>query len=188
MTINDIITDVMKAEGWDKFTNDPADKGGPTKWGITKRAWEDYTGRQCTERDIMAITEGEARKFYRILYVEDPNFHKLPTLLRPLMVDCGVHHGVSRASKWLQKAVGVPEDGVVGPQTLAAVNGALAWDPDFGDVALYSRIVAYRVRLFGVIVSRDPTQARFISGWNNRAAKWLLRLSNHTIAEDPLTA
>jgi len=42
--------------------------------------------------------------------------------LRALVVDAGVNHGVRRAAKWLQRAAGVEEDGIVGPRTLAAVN------------------------------------------------------------------
>ena len=54
--IDDLITEIMKAEGWDKYTNDPADRGGPTKWGITLKAWSEYHGLDLTAEDIQAIT------------------------------------------------------------------------------------------------------------------------------------
>ncbi len=98
--IEDIITDVLKAEGWDTYTNDPADRGGPTKWGITLKAWSEYRGRDCTAADVQAITEAQARDFYEKLYVIGPKFNQLPPMLVPLVVDCGVNHGVRAASKW----------------------------------------------------------------------------------------
>jgi lysozyme family protein len=167
--IEDIITDVLAAEGGDKFTNHPADRGGPTKWGITQRAWSEALGHTASIDDIRNITEREARDFYRSRYVVSPRFHTLPELLMPLVVDCGVNHGPARAAKWLQKAVGAQQDGVVGPATLAATEAQ-----DYEET--YLKICAYRIRLYGALVSRDPKQAVFASGWNNRAAKWILRL------------
>lgn len=36
-TIDDIISDIIRAEGT-AYTNDPRDSGGPTKYGITQAA------------------------------------------------------------------------------------------------------------------------------------------------------
>lgn len=170
--IDDIITDVMKTEGWDRYTDSPHDRGGPTKWGITLRAWRRYCNDPALERaDLRKTTEGDARGFYRKVHVEGPGFHRLHPLLIPLVVDCGVNHGVKRAVKWLQKAVGAKQDGVVGPKTLAAAGGS-------DTMAVYLNICAYRFRYYGVLVSRDHSQASFASGWNNRGAKFLVSLAD----------
>ena len=169
--LDDIITDILKAEGWDTYTNDPADRGGPTKWGITLKAWQSYVGYQVTEGDIQEITEVQARKFYKDAYIYDPNFDQLDDILIPLVVDCGVNHGVSRATKWLQKAVGVTQDGEVGPMTIAASQ-------DTSYLTVYMRICAIRARFYASIVSNDPSQAKFIKGWMNRGTKWLDRLAS----------
>ena len=97
--IDEIITDVLKAEGWDKYTNHPADRGGPTKWGITQKSWSEYRGRDVSEQDIQSITEPQARDFYEKLYVLGPRFHDLPVMLIPLVVDSGVNSGVRRRSR-----------------------------------------------------------------------------------------
>jgi lysozyme family protein len=170
--LDDIITDVMKAEGWDTFTNDPVDRGGPTKWGITQKAWADWRGHDVTAEDVEAITEPQARDFYEEGYVVSPRFHQLGDQLTAMVVDCGVNHGVNQAAKWVQKAVGAKQDGVIGPKTIAAVQ---ADNP----IAVYLRVCASRNRLYGKIVGRDHTQAKFISGWNNRNAKWLVRLADY---------
>ena len=60
MTVTEIIDDVLEAEG-SKYTNDPADPGGPTRWGITLktlRRWRQSGGRrgghQVTAADVRA--------------------------------------------------------------------------------------------------------------------------------------
>lgn len=170
-SVRDIITDVMKAEGWDTYTNHPADRGGPTKWGITLKAWSEWRGRPMTSNEVKLITEDQAREFYEAAYVRRPKFDQLPLEIRPVVVDCGVNHGVRIAAKWLQRAVGATQDGVIGPQTLDATRRTDPW-------AIYLRICAYRFKLYGRLVTGDPSQAVFASGWNNRGAKWLLRLAD----------
>lgn len=171
MSIDDIITDVLKAEGWDTYTNHPADRGGPTKWGITQKAWAGWRGHDVTPEDVMEITEPQARDFYEAEYVIGPRFNLLPERLAPLVVDCGVNHGVRRATKWLQLATGVKNDGFIGPVTLTAVQNT-------NPLAVYIRICAHRSRLYARIVAHDATQVAFIRGWANRNTKWLDRLAD----------
>lgn len=180
--IDKLITDVMRREGWDKYTNHPADRGGPTKWGITLRAWSDYLGQEMTPADVQAITEFGARRFYEQVYFKGPSFDRLPSRLWPLVFDCGVNHGVRAASKWVQRAAGSLQDGWIGPKTLEAVSSVPA-------AALSCRVLAYRIKLYGRLVSKDPKlsaakeagfrlQAEFAAGWNNRAAEFLLSLAD----------
>lgn len=168
--IQDTITELLKAEGWDRYTNHPADRGGPTRWGITQKAWGEALGRPATVNDVRAITEQQARDFYYERYVKAPRYDELPEDLMPLVVDCAVNHGTKRATQWLQRSVGVLADGVIGPVTLAAVRSQSAR-------AVYLRICAHRTRFYGAVVGRDHSQAAFISGWNNRAAKWIAALA-----------
>lgn len=180
--IEGIITDVLKAEGWDTYTNDPADRGGPTKWGITQKAWSDYAGFDATPADIQGINEDDARDFYEEIYIVGPKFNQLPAMLVPLVVDCGVNHGVRAASKWVQRAIGAKQDGWIGPNTLTQMAGT-------DTMAVYLRVSAYRLRLYGRLVSADKElkvaqglglnlQAKFAAGWNNRGTKFLLGLAD----------
>lgn len=181
MNLDDLITAILKREG-DEYTNHPADKGGPTKYGITLLAWEDYIMMPAHETDIMDITEDQARAFYTYKHYYEPKFDKLPEALVELVVDAGVNHGVKRAAKWLQKAVRALEDGVIGPKTLAAVKM-------HRETTVYLRFIAYRVQFYGMLVSDDPKlalardaglhlQAEFAEGWNNRAASFILSLAD----------
>lgn len=177
MTIDDIITGILQAEGWDRYTNLPADRGGPTKWGITLKSFEDFVRRPCTPEDIKDIDETMARAFYKKKYIVAPNFLPLCEPLRTIVIDAAVHSGPTAASKWLQRAVGVLADGKVGPKTLAAV---LHKDP----LATAIRVIAQRQRLLSGLVSKDPElrkarqhgyhlQAEFALGWTNRVTKLL---------------
>lgn len=169
--IDDIITDVLKAEGWDKYTNRPNDRGGPTKWGITQKAWADWRGRDVTIDEIKNISEPQARDFYEAEYVIGPRFNALPIRLQALLIDCGVNHGPNRATKWLQRAVAAKEDGSIGPKTLIATEAA-------NPVGTYIRVCAYRSSFYGKLVTDDPTQAEFAHGWANRNSKWLTGLAD----------
>ena len=171
MIVDEVITEVMKAEGWDRYTNHPADRGGPTKWGITLKAYRSLVDEYADQRTIQNLTEAEARAFYNRFYVVEPGFDRVHPLVIPLLVDCGVNHGPKRAAKWFQKAVGAKQDGIIGPNTLAAAAEEKA-------VSIYLLVCAYRFRFFGAIVGRDESQAVFISGWNNRGSKFLVALAD----------
>lgn len=171
---HEIITDILKAEGWDKYTNHPADRGGPTKWGITLRAYQDFLpNNDVTVDDIKALKEVHARAFYRQKYIEGPGYDRIGSpFLIGCVVDAAVNHGPRRATKWLQRAVGTKQDGILGPNTLQAVNRQ-------DDIITALKFLSFRVKFYGYLVTRDTSQAVFAHGWNNRAAKWLQRLAEY---------
>ncbi len=178
MTEQEIITVLMRREGWDRYTNHPADRGGPTKWGITLQAWSAFIGRQATAADVQTIAEHQARAFYRKRHITDPKFDQVrDPQLRELLIDAGVNHGTRHPTKWVQAAAEVPQDGVLGPVSLAAINAA-------APLELFLWVCAFRIRLYGRLTSADPAvkvareagirlQAEFTGGWCNRAAEFL---------------
>lgn len=182
MSLDDLITGILIREG-SEYTDHPADRGGPTKYGITLMAWEDYLKSPVHETDVMAITEADAREFYKTEYFFKPKFDRIcGEYVQELLTDCGVNHGTKRAVKWLQKACRVLEDGDIGPKTIAAYV-------KLPQEVVMLRVLAYRTQLFGRLVSDDPKlaearmhgfnlQAEFAEGWNNRTASFLLSLSD----------
>ena len=178
MREQEILTEILRREGWDQYTNHPADKGGPTKWGITLAAWSGYIGRPATAADVQAITETQAREFYRVAYIVKPRFDKVADhRLRELLIDAGVNHGPRHPCKWVQWAAEVEQDGELGPVSLAAINSA-------APLELYLWVCAFRIRLYGRLVSMDSQlqraraagfrlQAEFAGGWNNRVASFV---------------
>lgn len=102
------------------YANHPDDPGGETMWGVTKRvALESgYTGPM---RDLPRDT---AKMIYRKRYWDAVQADQLPASVRFDVFDAAVNSGVSQATKWLQRTVGVTADGVIGAQTVAAARGA----------------------------------------------------------------
>ena len=155
-----IIDAIIKAEvdpnDPSKVTNDPADAGGRTQWGISERAnpeaWADGQ-----------VTEQEARDIYERKYVRSPGFSNIHDFkLKHLLVDFGVNSGPTIAVKALQDAVGATPDGILGPDTLAKLDALDA-------KLVTNRVVDARLRLIGRIVSKDWKQAKFCGGWIGRA-------------------
>lgn len=104
---------VLRAEGGAAITNDPDDPGGLTRYGISKRAHP--------EVDIENLTREQAAEIYRQEYWLKAGCDKLPEPIAFAVMDAAVNQGPRWAITLLQRAVHVPEDGVLGPKTIEAV-------------------------------------------------------------------
>lgn len=165
-----LIDDIIRREG-DEYTNNPHDRGGPTKFGITLDTLASYRGHvSVTASDVEALTEVEAREIYDHIYVKP--FAPLAGISGPLLgllVDSGVQHGPERAIKWLQTALGVVSDGDLGPKTV------LAWGPhqQNDDMPLYKSVLKARIMFYAHIIHHDPTQVEYIDGWFARVCEFI---------------
>lgn len=169
VTNQEIVRHLLISEGWPAFTDHPADRGGPTRGGITLETLSAHRGATVTEQDLRDLTEDEAILIYTQRYLLDPNFVDIEDgLLRWQVVDCGVLSGPVRAAKWLQKAAGVDQDGKIGPATLAAVNAS---EPH----SLALKLAAARVAYLGRLISSNRDQAVFAAGWMARSASFVER-------------
>lgn len=169
--IDDIIGRILEREGG--YVNRAEDRGGPTKYGVTLTTLASWRGRAVRAADVEAMGEAEAREIYRHRYIVGPGFDRLmPAELAELAIDCAVNHGTTRAIRWVRRAVGVPEattGEVVVPPTVTA---ALAYsDPR----QAFNVLLAQRIRFYGELITRSPSQAIFARGWMNRASEFLLR-------------
>jgi len=165
--IDTILDEIIRREGG--YVNHPSDRGGPTNFGITAQtlgAWRKL-GRPATAAEVQALTETEAMAIYRQQYITGPGFEAVthPGLLH-LLVDTAVHSGPKRAVQWLQAALGVTVDGVIGPKTRAALAAA-------DQAVLYSKVLGQRLRHLGRLITNDPKQSAFAAGWMNRIAEFL---------------
>ena len=110
---------VIEDEGG--YVDHPADPGGATKYGCTKKVWEEWVGHEVTKDDIKNLTKEDVKPIYKKRYWDAIHGDDLPSSVDFCVFDCAVNSGVGRASKFLQKAVGVTDDGKIGSGTLAAV-------------------------------------------------------------------
>lgn len=173
----DTITRILEREGWGQVTNKASDRGGLTKYGITQTSWTAYRAKHGTgvgPLSVADLTEEQARDFYFTEHVADPRFDLITDdYVQDFIVDCGVNHGTPRASRWLQEAVGVQQDGAVGPKTLERVNAA---EP----VSLLLKLISIRVKFYAQIASdqlpADPDLPN-LRGWTNRVASFIDELA-----------
>lgn len=161
---------VAKFEGG-RFTNDPLDPGGPTKWGVTQRAFGRYLGRPATVGDVQALTFEQACDVHHELSMVRNGLHQIADWrLKFVTVDASINFGDDDAFPWLQKAVGVTPDAHLGTHTWAAVAAA---DPFLAA----ARVLAYRQRKHLDRVLGKPNQVRFLDGWLNRCTTLLERIA-----------
>ena len=160
-TVDEIITEIIVREGGGKLVNIPGDGGGPTIWGISKRANPDLWVNGPP-------TEAQARQRYFERYVEAPGFELIPhEALKIQLIDFGVLSGPKKAIMELQGLLKLEADGILGPQTLSAATMS---DPKW----LNNQLVGARARMIGRIISKNPSQAKFAAGWLNRATDFLV--------------
>ena len=103
------------------YVNHPADPGGMTNLGVTKRVWEEWVGHEVDEKAMRNLTPEIVGPMYKVKYWDKIKGDELPTGVDYVVFDAAVNSGPGRAAKWLQACVGVEPDGGIGPKTLAAV-------------------------------------------------------------------
>ena len=100
------------------YVNDPRDPGGETNWGVTKRTAlaNGYAGA------MKAMTRDQAFRIYQSAFWVRYQCDKMPEAVAFQFFDAAVNHGFGNASRMLQRAVGVADDGVIGSRTIAAIK------------------------------------------------------------------
>lgn len=141
------------------YSNHPKDPGGPTMKGVIKRVYDDYRrSKDEPIRDVRQISEDELLEIYRKRYWNLIKGDELPTGLDYVVFDGAVNSGPAQATKWLQRAVGVGADGVLGPETLRAVQAVNDID------GLIDKVQDQRLRMLKSL----RTWSTFGKGWGRR--------------------
>jgi len=154
------------------FSNHPADTGGATMYGVTQatyNAWRKSIKK--TQQPVGKITQEEAKSLYRAMYWDEAGCDKLPFPVNYMVFDGAVNSGPSRSDKWLQEALSVKQDGILGPKTLGALEEALA----ASDGVIYYRLIDARLKFLVALVKSKPSQLVFLLGWMRRLIRVLLR-------------
>lgn len=142
------------------FSNHPKDEGGITMYGVTQRVWEEWIGHCVDEKTMRNLTPEMVKPLYKRKYWDKICGDDLPAGVDYCVFDAAVNSGPGRAIKWLQQAVGVPQDGALGPKTLAAAKAA---DPKL-------LVVGYNaIRI--TFLQELPTWDTFGRGWGRRVAE-----------------
>jgi len=173
----DILNKVIDREG--DFVNNPFDKGGPTKYGITLATLRRYKNNEfLTAKDVENISTDLAKEIYWALWIVEPSnkYHLLPVNepFCDLLLDTAILFSPARANKWLQDSINcilqsdnhLTVDGIIGPATRTQAARCNTID-------LTMAIVVRRVKRHCKRCVEDPSQLIFLEGWIERSTKFL---------------
>lgn len=145
------------------YTANPLDPGnwtgGKCRVGICNGTNFGISAAAYPTLDIANLALAEAQEIYRRDYWNKTACDQLPPALAVLVFDAAVNSGPDRAVKWLQIALNVTADGVVGPITSAAAKQAAGK----GAVVLAEYQAQRLLFLTGL-----PTWRIFGLGWTRR--------------------
>ena len=135
-------------------SENPKDPGGLTNYGISQRAYPNL--------DIRSLTLAEVKQLYKRDYWDRAQCDQLPSQLSYLVFDAAVNSGIGQSIRFLQRAVGVADDGAIGPITLSA---AKRMDAE----SLCARFIGQRLEFMTKLSTFDV----FGKGWSRRIADQL---------------
>jgi lysozyme family protein len=152
---------ILKHEGG--YVDHPRDPGGATNRGVTigtlKRLGIDKDGDGDSDVvDLKLLTEAEAVRVFKAFYWDAVQADLLPSGLDYAVADFAVNSGPVRAAQYLQRILGVEDDGHIGPKTLAAVAKA---NP---------------AAVITALTERRLTFLRGLSTWNTFKGGWQRRV------------
>lgn len=173
MKVDQFIDELIQREGG--YTDHPADKGGPTCWGITQAVAFAFGYKG----DVRHLPVAIARQIYRERYWTQPRFDRVNewsgTIAEELL-DTGVNMGTAIAGRFLQRALNVlnrqgktfPDvavDGNVGAMTLGALQMFLKARGAEGEETLLKMLNAQQSVRYIDIAEANPSQEEFQFGW-----------------------
>lgn len=102
------------------YVNNPADPGGETNWGISKRSYPNV--------DIRNLTRDQAKEIYRADFWNRIKGDKLFDGVAFQLLDFAIHSGIGTTIRYFQRALGVADDGWWGKISQAAADAATETD------------------------------------------------------------
>ena len=173
MNVDTLIDEVIGREG--SYSNHPADKGGPTRWGVTESVARahGYAG------DMRSYPREEAVAVYRRIYWLRPGFDAVAGLAPALaaeLFDTGVNMGPAVAASFLQRALNalnrgasdypdMPVDSRIGPRTIEALKRFLGRRGAAGESVLLKAVEALQGERYLRLAEERPANEAFLYGW-----------------------
>jgi lysozyme family protein len=154
------------------FTDDPSDSGGPTKFGVTQKAYEHWLGHSVDVSEIKNMSLDMAKQFYFECYWKAVSCDKLTSLaISTAIFDSAVLYGIANAALMAQKAANslgctLKIDGILGDKSTESLNSL--GDEDF--IRAFSAMVFARIEW---IVQVNPKNEKYRDGWVNRGTRLL---------------
>lgn len=172
--VDDLIDGVIEREG--DYVNHPADRGGPTRWGITKAVAlrHGYAG------DMRSFPRSAAAAIYKQVYWRSPSLDliadRAPRLAEELF-DTGINMGTGTAVGFLQRALNalnrnkadyedIKVDRTIGNATIGALDAFLAKrGKASAEAVLIKAVEALQGAHYLRLAEARPSQEAFLFGW-----------------------
>lgn len=136
------------------------DNGGSTHFGLTYKNNHKYFKNF---KEFENLTVERATEIAYIEYYKPLPIKYIPNDCLAMMADIAFNAGVKRAIILAQRALGISDDGIIGNITLSKLK-------DLDKKKLYNE----RMKHYKAIVANNPTQKKFLNGWQNRANYFLV--------------
>ncbi len=176
--IDKIINGILDREGG-KFTDDPNDSGGPTKWGITLPVLSRWRRRTATIADIRALPREDAFEIYRSQFYLMPNFDDIAELSIPIaaeLTDTGVNLGPAQATMFLQRALNafnrqgklypdIKVDGGVGTAVIGALQKYLVTRGAVAEMVMLRALNGLQDAFYIKLAEGRPKDEDYAFGW-----------------------
>lgn len=157
------------------YSNHPADRGGPTKWGVTEQVARAF-GYSGDMRDFPRAT---AVDIYRRRYWTGPKFDQVAAIYPRVaeeMFDTGINMGPAVAGGFLQRALNllnrgatdypdIGADGAIGPMTIAALKAFAGKRKAEGETVLLRALDGFQVERYAKITEGRAANEAFFYGW-----------------------
>jgi lysozyme family protein len=174
MDVDELIDELIEREG--EFVSHPADRGGPTRYGITEAVARahGYAGA------MNQLPRDEAAAIYRRLYWLRPRFDQVAERAPRVaaeMFDTGANMGPAVAATFLQRALtalnrggkdfpDLVPDGRIGPATLTALDSFLeARGNRGGETVMLRALEALQGERYLRLAEKRPANEAFLYGW-----------------------
>lgn len=173
---------VLEDEGA-KFTNDPKDSGGPTKWGITIGTFNEFFGVEATLKDIEEMSAATAKQIYHFKYWTPLSCGAISDLgFAVAIFDSGVLYGVGTIALIVQRVLAaqgktIKLDGILGDKSVGLLNELLVGGGHDAHGTLMQSICGLLHERIDAIIVANPKDERYRRGWGLRADR-LLQLLN----------
>lgn len=168
---DDIINEILEVEG-KQFTDDPADSGGATRWGVTEKVAR-YWGYRGQMKNLPRTTAFKILVDEYWTPIKGDALEALSPLIAQEVGDTAVNCGVHRAAVLLQRCLNVlnrngalyPDlkaDGKIGPATLGALETYLKHR---SDVTLHKALNCLQGAHYISLAESREKDERFVYGW-----------------------
>lgn len=153
------------------YTNNAADSGGATKYGITVTTLSRWRGKVCVAADVQTLGRDEAKAIYRKWYWDALRLDEVEKLIvATVLFDAAVLFGVRVSALRAQVVLFAidptsPVDGIIGPKSLALLNSTA----ESVFITAFQTELRYRVN---EIIRAQPKNESFRDGWSNRVDRF----------------